>query len=173
MFLFALGGIAGGAAAGFAFWLPSGILEPVPLTWRLAVVTAIALIGLLIDFGLIHFDLPGARRQIPESVFWGNRALGSLQFGFELGTGVRTFMTASAPLALCAALLLGIVPGWIAVASGAAFGLSRGLVPIAKWLSGNPKTWLQALNGSADSGLYQRLAGPGAFIACVAAVLFA
>ena len=66
-------------------------------------------------------------------------------FGFELGTGARTYLPATAPyLVALAVLILGnsIVPG---LAIGAAFGLSRGLVVVDRALHKDPDRWDSAL----------------------------
>ncbi len=104
-------------------------------------------------------------------MFWGNLARGALQFGFEMGTGVRTFTTASAPLIIGLAILFGVVGGWTAAFVGAAFGMARGVVPLSRWLSSAHGPWQRNLDRAADAGTYQRVAGPASLVAASVALV--
>ena len=66
-------------------------------------------------------------------------------FGFEMGTGARTYVPAAAPYLIIIAVVLfgeGAVPG---LATGAAFGLCRGLVVADRSLHRNRAGWDAAL----------------------------
>ena len=42
-------------------------------------------------------ELPQNRRVVPQGIYLNGRQFGAIQFGFEMGTGVRTFVTTSIP----------------------------------------------------------------------------
>jgi hypothetical protein len=64
-------------------------------------------IAVLRDGGLIHFDLPQAKRLIPPRVATKPPVRASAQFGFEMGTGFRTYLTATGPDVVALAVLIG------------------------------------------------------------------
>lgn len=98
------------------------------------------IVVLLRDMGIIPVRFPQSQRQVRQSVLRMTPAIGALMFGFELGTGARTFMTGAAPyVALIAALLAG---GPLAgVLAGLGFGLGRGLVPIDRRMRQDEERW--------------------------------
>ncbi|CUR62560.1 membrane hypothetical protein [metagenome] len=74
---------------------------------------------------------------------------GALQFGFEMGTGLRTFMTSVLPhaIALCALFFL---PTADAVLAGFGFGAGRAAVPLARAIPGNEPGWTFTFDASAS-----------------------
>jgi hypothetical protein len=76
---------------------------------------------------------PAAQRQVPSNVIGLGSVLGPLKFGFEMGTGVRTYMPVPVPLmaAACVLLLLDVVP---ALAVGVGFGLGRATMTTSRYL---------------------------------------
>jgi hypothetical protein len=101
----------------------------------------VAALALVDDLDIAHVPRPQAARQIPRSVFdrRATRAAGS--FGFEMGTGVRTYVTAAAPYIAAAGLLL-VAGGWgDALIVGAAFGLARGWLPVSRSLALDANLW--------------------------------
>jgi hypothetical protein len=110
-------------------WCLSGFASVVPETWRIVLLCAgAAFVWLGKEGPLAHrITLPESRRQIPTDVFTGSPARGAFRFGFELGTGVRTYASASAPYILLLVLLVGSWPlGW-AILLAAGFGLGRAM----------------------------------------------
>jgi hypothetical protein len=109
-----------------------------------AVLVAIVAVGvLLVEAGVLRARLPQNRRQIPSDVFvrrhfWN----GALQFGFELGTGVRTYLSNGSAHLLAVALVV-LEPPWVVVsAAGLLFGLARALVVVVGSLNrGNLPRW--------------------------------
>lgn len=72
--------------------------------------------------------------------------VGALMFGFELGTGVRTLVTGSAPY--LAVLVCILVADWhVSLAAGLGFGVGRGLLPLDRFHAG-PDFWDGRLSGS-------------------------
>lgn len=84
--------------------------------------------------------LPQNGRAVPQTIIPEARVQGALQFGFEMGTGVRTFMPTGLPHALVVAVLMvgGILPGLLA---GVGFGLGRSWMTLSRSYSGSPETW--------------------------------
>ncbi|WBB70081.1 hypothetical protein [Micromonospora sp. WMMD812] len=85
-------------------------------------------------------SLPQNRRAVPQTIIPQADVSGPLQFGFEMGTGVRTFMPTALPHALVAAVVLvgGVGPG---LAAGLGFGIGRALMPLVRSSHENPADW--------------------------------
>lgn len=132
--VFTLGLLLGGTLSATVIWSLSGLAAPLPPRARAVAVLAVALTGLLRETGVIRLPLPQNARQIPQDVLMRRLRLGSLQFGFELGTGVRTYVSASAPYVLAAGLLLSHRPAAATMVAGTAFGAGRALTAaLAMW----------------------------------------
>ncbi|WP_198942734.1 hypothetical protein [Actinophytocola xanthii] len=126
----------------------SGLVAPAPEAVRSGVVVALAAVGVARDAGLVRFPLPQNARQVPREVLTANVARGSLQFGFELGTGVRTYVSSTVPYVLAAALLLSTPDFLTAVLTGTGFGLGRALTPLARFASRAGEAWDTTLRRS-------------------------
>jgi hypothetical protein len=92
------------------------------------------------DFEVIRFPLPERRWQVPRSILHQAPNRAALGFGFELGLGFRTYVTASAPYLLLVALLLLAEPLPLFLLAGAAFGHGRFAMAAARYVGadGNP-----------------------------------
>lgn len=143
--LFSAGLALGGTLTALVLWLVSGLASPVPQPVRHALVVAIAGLGVLRDGGVVRFPLPQNARQIPQEVLNRDVVRGSLRFGFELGTGVRTYLPASTPYVLAAALLLCTPDLAVAALTGAGFGVGRALTPLTRHTSRAGGSWDAAL----------------------------
>lgn len=95
-----------------------------PEGWRPAVAITAALLGVARDAGLVTLRLPQNARQVPQDVLQRDLVRGALQFGFELGTGVRTYVSASLPYVAALAVLLANDVG-TALLTGLGFALGR------------------------------------------------
>lgn len=146
-------------------WLLSGLFAPVPREWRHGAVVAAALAALLRDAGVLRFPMPQNARQIPQDVLQRALMRGTLQFGFELGTGVRTYVSASAPYVLALGVLLAADGPGAALAAGLGFGLGRALTPVARLTSGDVDDW--------DDRLARRLPALKPAVCATAAVALA
>jgi len=105
-------------------------------------VAAFAVAAVLRDLGAVRFWLPQNQRQVPQEVFGVGRSLGALQFGFEMGTGVRTYVTSTAPfIVLLGVILLADGDALVAVAAGFGFGLGRAAMPLSRYLSQRRHAW--------------------------------
>ncbi len=120
----ALGGLLVGSAMGLLGAALRAVGLALPPSLALLVIAAAALLGLAADARLVGLRLPTLRRQVDER--WIGRYRGwvvGVGFGFQLGLGVATIVTASATwAALAAALVSQSIDG------GAAIGLTFGLV---------------------------------------------
>ncbi len=132
---------AGALTSGLIVGALGGLVGLVPLWPRILLL--VALLAVLLAFELagrpLH-NLPQARRLVPQDVIRRADVEGPLQFGFEMGTGVRTFMPTALPHALVLTVVLigGLGPGILA---GVGFGLGRALMPIARSRHRDPADW--------------------------------
>ena len=102
------------------------VLLPAPV--RGALFGAVALAVLARECGLVRFPVPENARLVPERV-QHLRQWGALQFGFEMGTGMRTYSPSALPhLALLAVVL--VVPFGPAFAVAAGFAAGRLAMPL-------------------------------------------
>jgi len=129
-----LAGAIGGAltSIGVVFVL-SGLLSPVPDSARQVVAIVMVLVLLIHALGVICLDLPQRKYQIPRETFTDAPARAAFRFAFELGTGVRTYITSVSPYALAILILLGL-PAGLGAGAGAAgsaavgYGVGRSIV---------------------------------------------
>jgi hypothetical protein len=132
---FLLGTVLGATLTAVVAWVLSGLAAPLGMTARLTVLGVMALFVWLCKHSpyLKNVKLPEARRQIPAEVFGGSLKRGAYQFGFELGTGVRTYAPAAAPYLLLLVLLLGHLTLGVALAIGIGYGLGRAVPLMAQF----------------------------------------
>jgi hypothetical protein len=117
------------------------LLRPVvPPAVRVGLLVAVALFVLAGECGLHHVTLLHRRAQVPSTVIGAGGEAGALQFGFEMGSGVRTHMPSNLPyLPLMAVLLVG---SWTAaVAAGLGFGLGRAAMALGRHHSRDATWW--------------------------------
>jgi hypothetical protein len=125
--VFTLGTILGALTSALVLAVLLGLSAWVPRPTGVAVglTVGVGLLAILRDQGVLRLALPENHRQIARDVVSELGNWGFLQFGFELGTGVRTIVSASTPYALVVALVAwgpGL-PVFIAAAVG--FGVGR------------------------------------------------
>lgn len=152
---FVAGAVSGGLLVLSAVWLLTGIASPLPHEARMGIVAAAAGVTLARDLGWVRFPLPQNARQIPQEVLRPWRHAGAYQFGFELGTGMRTYLPSTLPyLLVLATLVLGHNYS-SAAAAGTAFGLSRAVPPVLGYLGLPPAPslgelrWVQVAGAAA------------------------
>ncbi|HEX2299070.1 MAG TPA: hypothetical protein VHH34_11230 [Pseudonocardiaceae bacterium] len=117
------------------------LVRPVlPPGVRDGLVVLVALFVLAGEFRLHRLTLPHRRAQVPSAVISAGSEAGALQFGFEMGSGVRTHMPSNLPyLPLIAVLLLG---SWVTAAlAGLGFGLGRAAMALGRHHSRAPGWW--------------------------------
>lgn len=99
--------------------LPQAVV-PAPVRW--VVFGALAVVVLLREVGVLRLRVPENARLVSEDV-QHLREWGALQFGFEMGTGMRTYSPSALPhLALLAVVLVVPFPAAFALAAGFAAG---------------------------------------------------
>lgn len=141
--LFLLGCLAGGALTGLVLGFISTALGLAPNVARS--VMLILIIGGLILLTVAQLayrwvSVPGRRYQLPVEVLGQDTGLASLQFGFELGLGFRTYVTTWAPYTL-SLLVIGSSSGLSGgILVGAGFGFGRWLTPVLRLVVG-AGTW--------------------------------
>jgi hypothetical protein len=140
---FVIGLVAGGAVAGWIVAIAAGFVPALatPVT-RALLLTALVL-AVSRDLGVISLGLPQNGRQVTPRVAARDPLLGALQFGFEMGTGMRTFITASAPYVLVVGALLA-ASTLDAVIAGIGFGFGRAIMAGSS-LAAGADTWLAAM----------------------------
>lgn len=146
MLLFLVGALIGGVLSAVALWLPSGLMQPIPRNVRLGAIATVAVVAVLRDWGALPLHLPENRRQVPQTVFSQSPPKAALQFGFEMGTGVRTYLTATSPYLLAFFIVLASPGAAGAIAAGAGFGIGRGVVPWMRRLASDPYEWDDAVD---------------------------
>jgi hypothetical protein len=133
---FFVGSVAGALLTGTAIWIVSGLFAPLPRSVRFALLAAGAALAWLAKEGPLQgrLTLPESRRLIPSSVLGGSVVRGAAQFGFELGTGVRTYVPSAIPYILVGIIAFGQLTLADALLIAMGFGIGRGL-PMAAQLS--------------------------------------
>lgn len=137
------GAIAGAGLTASGLVVLGGLASPVPAHFRMALAASGLVLVSLEAFGLVKLALPYRPYQIPRQVFHTSPAAAARRFAFELGTGVRTYITNPSPYGV-ALVAVGAAPdspwsaaGWgVALAMG--FGLGRSVVIATDALTGRP-----------------------------------
>lgn len=143
--MFTAGLLAGAVLSATVLWLLSGLAEPLPRPVRYGLILGAAAVAVARDLGVVRLPLPQNTWQVPQHVLqrggWG----GPLRFGAELGVGVRTYVSASAPYVLAVGLLAGGLGPGTAVLAGVGFGLGRAVTPVLRAASPDPVAWDETL----------------------------
>jgi sulfite exporter TauE/SafE len=140
--------LAGGASTGLLAVVVGSLARPLApgavISTVFLIVAGVILFGEIVLGGL---TLPQNRRQVPPWIVRDGTRMGPLQFGYELGTGLRSYVPSSLPhLALVAVLLQATwAQGLIA---GLAFGSGRAAMTLARYHHGDTEEW--------DRGLVRR-----------------
>jgi hypothetical protein len=125
---FCAGLLLGGAGTATVLVVAGSLIRaPVPPPVRWAAVGVALCAVLLRERGVVRFPLPENRRLVPDSVLRLGRHLGPLQFGLEMGTGVRTYLPSGLPYVGAVAVLL-TAPVSAGLGAGLGFGLGRALM---------------------------------------------
>ncbi len=137
---FTVGLVLGGLTTATLAVALGSLVRPVLPGVREGLVVAVALFVLAGECRLHRVALPHRRAQVPSTVIGAGPDAGALQFGFEMGSGVRTHMPSNLPyLPLVAVLLVG---GWMAaVLAGLGFGLGRAAMALGRHYSRDADGW--------------------------------
>jgi sulfite exporter TauE/SafE len=140
-YAFAAGLVLGGIITGSGVLLvgsvlrwaaPAMVIAVASIVW-LAVITAR-------ELNLLRFALPQNARLVPETVFRHGPVFGPLQFGLEMGTGMRTYLPSGLPY-VALVLVAGFATPVTAVVTGAAFGLGRAAMTFGSLRYGGNGEW--------------------------------
>jgi hypothetical protein len=131
------------------------IQQLVPHLVLLSMFALLAAVVLAREIGLVRFPLPENPRLVPERVAQLGE-VGALQFGFELGTGMRTYSPSALPhLALVGVLL--VFPLSAAPLLALGFALGRFAMPLLSNAYADDGSWT-TLWRSAESAVRPLLA---------------
>jgi hypothetical protein len=110
-------------------WILSGFTEPLHQAVRAVLLGLGAIFMWMCKQGPLSqvVSLPESHRQIPAEVFGGSLLRGAYRFGFELGTGVRTYVPSPAPYILILAIVLARLSLANTLLVGLGFGLGRAI----------------------------------------------
>lgn len=159
-----LGGTVMGVVLGSVGALTVAVLSPVigAVLW-LAVVLVLA----IPELAGRRLPLPQNARAVPQQIITADVVGGPLQFGFEMGTGVRTFMPSGVPHMVAAGVLLTGSP-LVGVLAGLGFGLGRATMTAARCRHSQPNRWDDRLLGALR--VLSVLAVTAALVCCLALV---
>ncbi|HZA18012.1 MAG TPA: hypothetical protein VE645_14220 [Pseudonocardiaceae bacterium] len=120
--------------------LGSLVRPALPPAVSASLIVAVGLFALAGECGLHHIALPHRKAQVPSAVIGAGGDAGALQFGFEMGCGLRTHMPSNLPyLPLVAVLLVG---SWVAaLLAGLGFGLGRAAMALGRHRSRDATWW--------------------------------
>lgn len=138
---FTVGLLAGAVLSAVLLWLLSGLATPLPAVVRYGLILGAAGVAVLRDLGIVRLPLPQNAWQVPQDVLHRGGLGGPLRFGIELGTGVRTYVSASAPYVLAIAVLAAGLTLSTAALTGVGFGLGRATTPALRAASPDPAAW--------------------------------
>ncbi|MEU8216056.1 hypothetical protein [Micromonospora sp. WMMD964] len=142
---FPAGLLLGGLTSAFFAVLVGAFLRPLVPAVIATTLLAVAFAAVALqELGLYRLPLPQNARQVPRSIMWDGQFWGPLQFGFEMGTGVRTYMTSGLPHVLAIGLLL--LADWrTGLAAGIAFGAGRSWMFLGRHWHVGAEAWDEAL----------------------------
>lgn len=143
---FVLGLVCGGVSTALVLWVGSRLVMGLPLPHAATVLGLLCIAALLRDTGRIDFPLPENRRLVPQDIFRKHPLLAGGQFGFELGTGVRTYVPTSSPYLVASAVLLLAPPLVAAISAGVAFGCGRAAMVVARKSAADVMVWDEQLS---------------------------
>lgn len=136
--------LLGGLISALGIMLIGSLIRwPLPTQVAVALVIGWTTIIAVRELGLVSFRLPQNARLVPETVFRHGPVLGPMQFGLEMGTGMRTYVTSGLPYALLLAIALLADPAQAALA-GLGFGGGRALMTMSNLNYGRDAAWDEA-----------------------------
>lgn len=139
--MFAVGLVFGALASAFVLLVVGSLVRPAVPEIVVRAVLAVAVVAVFLrEVSLVSFWLPQNKRLVPEEVLRHGRVFGPAQFGFEMGTSVRTYIPSGWPHALALSIGLLATPEY-AVASGVAFALGRATMSIGNVRLGGEGEW--------------------------------
>lgn len=139
-FWYFLGGVCGALITLLLVALVSSVLA-VPLwprSLRLGILGLLVALLLLHETSVIRLRLPERREQVPRDRVRSATPRSAIVFGFELGLGFRTYVTATAPYVLLVAIFLVVPSLGLLISAAVGFALGRSLVLLVRALLRRP-----------------------------------
>jgi hypothetical protein len=162
---FGAGLLLGASAVAFTGAVFGGLVQAlVPEQVRLGLLGGLAIAVLLREAGLISLPVPENRRLVPEHVLHRGRTLGPVQFGFEMGTGMRTYSPSALPHLVLLAIVLAI-PLSGAMLAAVGFAAARWIMAAASIGHSEAGEWTDAWKA------HQRLLAVGTALAVLGALV--
>lgn len=158
---FAAGSLTGGAITGLLLTVVGGLVSWIDGTIRLGAFLVGGMGLVIYDLCVSRVQLVQAARQIPQEVFISDLRWAASRFGFEYGTGLRTFLTSSAPYILGCAVILAEVRPLTGFAVGSAFGFGRSF-SLLQYQVKKKENWQEAVQRQAR--LLERCGSVGVFL---------
>ncbi|MGC4863420.1 hypothetical protein [Micromonospora sp. DT41] len=115
------------------------------MTARLLLLAALTLLCIACDAKIVPFRLPQNGRQVPSDILVRADGAGALQFGFEMGSGMRTYVPTHLPYVLVGVAVLA-APWWLAPLLGVSFGFGRVIMVWSSVASGSASSWATAFS---------------------------
>ncbi len=150
-YAFSLGLLTGGMLSAAVIVVVGSLIRWIapPVVWAVVVVLAFVVLAVR-EVGMISFPMPQNARLVPESVFRHGRFWGPYEFGMEMGTGVRTYVTSGLPYVVI--LAVGLLAGWgPGLVAGLGFGLGRTVMLLSTLRYGSEADWDIAFDDSAGT----------------------
>lgn len=123
---YTLGAIVGALATAAFLLVVEGIVpDQMEIRNVFAVMTATVLVLWLLQQQSGRQMLPAARRQISSTVFAGSSFRGAARFGFEYGSGVRTYVTSATAYVFVVYIVIGRPSPLSVLWMGVCFGIGR------------------------------------------------
>lgn len=124
-YAFGFGLVIGGILSAATLVTIGSMLRPVLPGALVAVAVTVVFVGMALrEVGVFSLALPQNARLVPETVFRHGPFWGPFEFGLEMGTGVRTYVTSGLPYVLL--LLVALAAPWqAALVAGFGFGAGR------------------------------------------------
>lgn len=134
--------LLGGSFMAFSLYLVSAvILRPWWSDKFTEWIFAASVVALFLrEVGIVHFKLPQNARLVPQKVVDAGPRAGALQFGFEMGTGIRTYVTSSLPYLLVLMVFLS-ASAMETLLAGIGFGAGRALMSTTRSWSRSVNKW--------------------------------
>lgn len=139
--MFTIGLLLGALTSGLALWVLGSLVGGWPALASLVLLGVFAFMLMLHDLEVLHLPLPQNQRQIPQFIFTRHVYSAALQFGYELGTGVRTYVP-KASVYLLTLALVALNPGLLQYAVAAlGFGAGRAFMAWSRFISRAGELW--------------------------------
>lgn len=122
---FGFGLVVGGILSAATLVTIGSMLRPVLPGALVAVAVTVVFVGIALrEAGVFSLPLPQNARPVPETVFRHGPFWGPFEFGLEMGTGARTYVTSGLPYVLLLVVAL-VAPWQAALVAGFGFGAGR------------------------------------------------